>query len=76
MIKTLTVAIQDTNKDDSISISGAYSDEGFNTVIVVTIGTHKIALNSQEFAQALAEVVKFQQTKPPPPPTVAETYGV
>lgn len=61
MIKTLAVSIDDTNKDSQLTIAGTQSEEGFNTVLTVAIGGSKIAVNSQELAEALKVVVDFQK---------------
>ena len=74
MVKTLSISIDDVNKDNGISISGTLDETQFNKTIVLTIGPSKVALDSEELARALAEVVNFQRNAPPI--SMAEKYGV
>jgi len=61
MVKTLTVSIDDVEKAERISISGTLDKEKFNTNVVLNVGQYKIQVDSQLMAQALAEIVHFQQ---------------
>lgn len=59
MKKTLSVALEDVEKADTLTISGTQEDK-FNTTVVLRIGQSVFAVNSQDLAQALACVVDFQ----------------
>lgn len=65
MTKTLTVSIEDVDKQGQVSISGSLDELNFNTMVILNVAGNKVALNSQELAKALAEVVDFQSQKLP-----------
>lgn len=60
MKKMLSITVDD-EKGDGVTISGALNqDDTFNKIVVLSIGSAKIPVDSQELARALAEVVSFQ----------------
>ena len=63
MTKTLSCSIEDIEKADMLTISGTIHEDKFNEQIILSVGQTKIAINSQELAQALKTVVEFQQNK-------------
>jgi hypothetical protein len=60
MIKSLTVSIESADKDGYMNITGTQNAVDFVKEVVLTVGIHKIAVNSQELAEALATIVDFQ----------------
>ncbi len=66
VVKTLTVSIDDVNKEDRISIAGTLNETEFNKAVVITIGQNRVVVDSQELALALAHVVGFQSITVPP----------
>jgi hypothetical protein len=60
MTKTLSVSITDIEQVEHLTISGTLHEGGFNETVVLGVGQTKIALNSQQLAEALSEIVKFQ----------------
>lgn len=72
MIKTLTVTIKDTTEESELSVRGTRDEAQFNPVVVLVTPMGQIAVNSQDLAKALAEVVNFQTVAAPK--EVSETY--
>gem|GEM_PF-5073190 len=64
MIKTLTVGIPDKDNQEQLNIIGTKDDTQFNKIVVLAVGQVKIAVESQQLAQALSEVVQFQTPTP------------
>jgi hypothetical protein len=60
MIKTLTVTIKDTTEESEVSIRGTRDEEKFNPTVVLVTAMGQVAVDSQQLAKALAEVVNFQ----------------
>lgn len=60
MIKSLTVSIESVEKGEHISITGTQKPDEFVKEVVLTVGTYKVALNSQDLAEALKVLVDFQ----------------
>lgn len=60
MVKSLTVSIESVEKGEHISITGTQNPAEFVKEVVLTVGMTKIAVNSQDLAQALAAIVDFQ----------------
>lgn len=65
MKKTLSVSIEDIEKLEQLTISGTLHENTFNEMVVLSVGQTRIALNSQDLALALKEVVNFQQKQNP-----------
>lgn len=63
MRKTLSITIDDSEKADGMTISGSLDPSAFNPNVILRVGNAALAVNSQELAQALAEVVAFQTPK-------------
>lgn len=61
MKKTLSVSIEDIEKLEQVTISGTLHENSFNDVIVLSLGQSKVAVSSIFLAEALKEVVNFQQ---------------
>ena len=72
MVKSLTVSIESADKDGHMNITGTQNAVDFVKEVVLTVGIHKIAVNSQELAEALATIVDFQT---PPKSTVTVETG-
>lgn len=60
MIKTLTVTIKDTTEESEVSVRGTRDEAQFNPTVVLVTPMGQVAVNSQDLAKALAEVVTFQ----------------
>ncbi len=61
MIKTLIISVDDPDLSGALTIAGTNFDNSeFNKIVTIAIGGAKIAVNSQDLAQALAAVVDFQ----------------
>jgi hypothetical protein len=60
MVKSLTVSIESVEKGEHISITGTQNPTEFVKDVVLTIGSFKISVNSQDLAEALAAIVDFQ----------------
>jgi hypothetical protein len=75
MTRTLTCSIDDVEKINHLSISGTRQEQ-FNPNVVLTVGSLKVVLDSQELASALAAVVDFQTppSSPKSPPVEVIDY--
>lgn len=60
MTKTLSVSIPDSEKLEQITVSGTLDNENFNKNVVLSIGSMRVTLDSEQLASALKEVVDFQ----------------
>lgn len=69
MIKSLTVSIDDIEKADRLTISGAQNVTEFTPNVTISVGQYKISVNSQDLAEALKTVVDFQT----PPKVLVES---
>lgn len=60
MTKSLTVSIESVEKGEHVSITGTQKPDEFVKEVVLTVGTYKVALNSQDIDEALKILVDFQ----------------
>ncbi len=60
MQKTLTISIEDIEQANTIQVSGTLHAAQFNDVVILSVGTAKVPVNSRDLQAALNEVVTFQ----------------
>lgn len=60
MTKTLSISIEDIEKADHIQISGTLHANKLNEMVIISVGSSKIALNAQDLLAGINEVIAFQ----------------